>query len=344
MTAGTDAASTPGLTGLSVLIMGGTGTISTEVVRRAAAVGHRVTVLNRGQSADSGRPPLPPAVRTLTADVRDAAAMRAAIGSEDFDVVVDFLGFVPDHVRADIELFSGRTGQYVFISSASAYQTPPARLPVTESTPLRNPFWQYSRDKIACEDLLVATYRETGFPMTIVRPSHTYDATSVPIDGGWTVVDRMRRGQPVVVPGDGTSLWTLTHSRDFAVAFVGLLGEPGTLGQAFHITGDEALPWNRIFTDLARAAGVEPTLVHVPSEVIARHDPDLGAGLLGDKAHSMVFDNSLVRTIVPGWRALTPFAQGAREMVAWHDADPRRKRIDQRLNALFDRLVDAYRN
>jgi nucleoside-diphosphate-sugar epimerase len=344
MTAGTDAVSTPGLTGLSVLIMGGTGTISTEVVRRAAAVGHRVTVLNRGQSADSGRPPLPPSVRTLTADVRDAAAVRAAIGSEDFDVVVDFLGFVPDHVRADIELFSGRTGQYVFISSASAYQTPPARLPVTESTPLRNPFWQYSRDKIACEDLLVATYRETGFPMTIVRPSHTYDATSVPIDGGWTVVDRMRRGQPVVVPGDGTSLWTLTHSRDFAVAFVGLLGEPGTLGQAFHITGDEALPWNRIFTDLARAAGVEPTLVHVPSEVIARHDPDLGAGLLGDKAHSMVFDNSLVRTIVPGWRALTPFAQGAREMVAWHDADPRRKRIDQRLNALFDRLVDTYRN
>ena len=327
------------LTGLQVLILGGTGTISTEVVRRAVAVGHRVTVLNRGQSTGWGRPVLPPEVRVLTADVRDTAAVRAAMGPQDFDVVVDFLGFVPDHVRGDIELFSDRVGQFVFISSASAYQTPPARLPVTESTPLRNPFWRYSRDKIACEDLLVATYRETGFPMTIVRPSHTYDATSVPLDGGWTVVDRMRRGLPVVVPGDGTSLWTLTHSRDFAVAFVGLFGDPRTLGQAFHITADEALPWNRIFADLARAAGAAPTLVHVPSDVIARHDADLGAGLLGDKAHSMVFDNSLVRTIVPGWRALTTFAQGAREIVAWHDADPRRQRIDERLNALFDRLV-----
>ena len=340
----TNVADAEDLTGLKVLILGGTGTISTEVVRRAVAVGHRVTVLNRGQSTGSGRPVLPPEVRVLTADVRDTIAVRAAIGPQDFDVVVDFLGFVPDHVRSDIELFSDRVGQYVFISSASAYQTPPARLPVTESTPLRNPFWRYSRDKIACEDLLVATYRETGFPMTIVRPSHTYDATSVPLDGGWTVVDRMRRGLPVVVPGDGTSLWTLTHSRDFAVAFVGLFGEPRTLGQAFHITADEALPWNRIFADVARAAGVEPTLVHVPSDVIARHDADLGAGLLGDKAHSMVFDNSLVRTIVPGWRALTPFAQGAREIVAWHDADPQRQRIDERLNALFDRLAASYRN
>ncbi len=328
--------------GRSVLILGGTGTISTEVVRRAVAVGHQVTVLNRGRSAGSGRPSLPPEVRVLTADVRDAAAVRAVLGGQDYDVVVDFLAFVPDHIRTDLELFSGRTGQYIFISSASAYQTPPARLPVTESTPLRNPFWRYSRDKIACEDLLVATYRETGFPMTIVRPSHTYDAASVPIDGGWTVVDRMRRGLPVVVPGDGTSLWTLTHSRDFAVAFVGLFCEPRTLGQAFHITGDDALPWNRIFTDIARAAGVEPTLVHVPSDAIARHDPDLGAGLLGDKAHSMVFDNSLIRTIVPGWQALTTFAQGAREIVAWHNADPRRQVVDERLNALFDKLVATY--
>ncbi len=328
---------------LGVLVIGGTGTISTEVVRRASALGHRVTVLNRGRSAGKGRPGLPADVRLLAADVRDASAVRAALGDQRFDVVVDFLCFVPDHVRSDIELFGGRTGQYIFISSASAYQTPPARLPVTESTPLRNPFWQYSRDKIACEDLLVATYRETGFPMTIVRPSHTYDATSVPVEGGWTVVDRMRRGLPVVVPGDGTSLWTLTHSRDFAAAFVGLFGEPRTLGQAFHITSDEALPWNRIYADLAAAAGVEPVLVHVPSEVIAAHDPEVGAGLLGDKAHSMVFDNSLVRSVVPGWRALTTFARGAREIVAWHDADPDRRQVDERANALFDRLVGAYR-
>lgn len=327
--------------GLEVLVLGGTGTISTEVVRRAVAVGHRVTVVNRGHSTGTGRPPLPADVRVLTADVRDRAALAAAVGGADFDVVVDFLAFVPEHVRTDLELFSGRAGHYLFISSASAYQTPPLRLPVTESTPLRNPYWQYSRDKIACEDLLVATYRETGFPMTIVRPSHTYDATSLPFEGGWTVVDRMRRGAPVVVPGDGTSLWTLTHSRDFAVAFVGLLGEPRVVGQAFHITSDDALAWNEIYRAVARAAGVEPNLVHVPSELIARHDAGLGASLLGDKAHSMVFDNSLVRTIVPGWRATTSFARGAREIVAWHDADPSRRRVDARLDALFDQLAAA---
>lgn len=328
--------------GLSVLILGGTGTISTEVVRRAAAVGHRVTVLNRGQSAASGRPALPPDVRLLTADVRDTAAVRDAIGPQDFDVVVDFLGFVPDHVRGDIELFSDRVGQYVFISSASAYQTPPARLPVTESTPLRNPFWRYSRDKIACEDLLTATYRNSGFPITIVRPSHTYDPTMVPFDGGWTVVDRMLRQLPVIVPGDGTSLWTITHHTDVARALVGLFGQTRALGEAFHITSDEAPTWNELYRTIGRAAGVEPNLLHVPSESIAGMDADLGAALLGDKANSMIFDNSKIRALVPGWHAEVPFAQGAREIVAWHRADPSRQRIDPQMNALFDRIAARY--
>jgi nucleoside-diphosphate-sugar epimerase len=214
---------------------------------------------------------------------------------------------------------------------------------VLESTPLRNPFWQYSRDKIACEDLLVRAYREEGLPMTIVRPSHTYDKTLLPFDGGWTVVDRMRRGAGVVVHGDGTSLWTLTHHTDFAHAFVGLLGHPAAIGDSFHITSDEWLSWNDIFTIVGRAAGVELQLVHVPSDRIAAVDPAWGAGLLGDKAHSMVFDNAKVKALVPDYVATVPFAQGAREIVAWYDGDPARRVVDERMDGLMDRLAEAYR-
>ncbi len=242
-------------------------------------------VLNRGKSRDR---PLPAQATVLRADIRDPAGVRAAIGDRDFDAVVDWVAFTPGHVRADIDLFRGRTGQYVFISSASAYQTPPARQPVVESTPLRNPFWQYSRDKIASEDLLVAAYRDEGFPATIVRPSHTYDKTLMPFDGGWTVLGRMIAGKPVIVHGDGTSLWTLTHNRDFARGFVPLLGHPRTIGEAFHITSDDVLTWNQIAESLAAAAGCAPDIVHVPSDAIAAADPEWGAGLLGDKAHSMV--------------------------------------------------------
>jgi nucleoside-diphosphate-sugar epimerase len=253
------------------------------------------------------------------------------------------VAFTPEHVRADIELFRGRTRQYVFISSASAYQTPPARVPVVESTPLANPFWQYSRDKIACEDLLMAAYRSDGFPVTIVRPSHTYDKTSVPFDGGWTVLGRMRQGKEIVVHGDGTSLWTLTHHTDFARGFVPLLGHPRTIGDAFHITSDDVLTWNQIAEALAAAAGVEARLVHVPSDAIAAADPQWGAGLLGDKAHSMVFDNAKLRSVVPGYRATVPFEQGAREIVAWHEEDPVRQRVDPHLDTLMDRLVETHR-
>ena len=324
----------------SVLFIGGTGVISTACVREAMRQGREVTLLNRGETTHRS---VPDAAEVLQADVRDAASVRAALGQREFDTVVSFLAFTPEHVQQDVDLFSGRTGQYVFISSASAYQTPPARLPVTESTPLRNPYWEYSRNKIACEDLLVREYRERAFPMTIVRPSHTYDPTLVPFDGGWTVVERMRQGREVVVPGDGTSLWTLTHHEDFARAFAGLLGRREALGEAFHITSDEAPTWNEIYSAVAAAAGVEPRLVHIASEAIAAADPDLGAGLLGDKSNSMVFDNSKVKALVPGWSAVVPFRQGAREIVAWHDEDPARRVVDPRLDALFDRLVEAYR-
>jgi nucleoside-diphosphate-sugar epimerase len=230
----------------------------------------------------------------------------------------------------------------VFISSASAYQTPPLRLPVTESTPLRNPYWQYSRDKIACEDLLVRRYREDGLPITIVRPSHTYDRTLSPFNGGWTAIERMRRGQEVVVHGDGTSLWTITHHEDFARAFTGLLGNRLTLGEAYHITSDEAPTWDAIYGEVAAALGVEPRLVHVPSDAIAAVDAELGASLVGDKSNSMVFDNSKIRAVVPGWEARIPFRQGAREIVEWHLADPVRQRVDARLDRIFDQLADRH--
>jgi nucleoside-diphosphate-sugar epimerase len=194
------------MTALRVLFIGGTGIISSACAPRALAAGHDVTVLNRGSSSIR---PAPADVEVLRADIRDSASVRAAVGDREFDVVVNFVAFTPDHVQSDVDMFGARTGQYVFISSASAYQTPPRRVPVTESTPLHNPYWQYSRDKIACEELLLRAYRDNDFPMTIVRPSHTYDRTSLPIDGGWTQIDRMRRGRPVVVHGDGTSLWTL---------------------------------------------------------------------------------------------------------------------------------------
>jgi nucleoside-diphosphate-sugar epimerase len=324
----------------SVLFLGGTGVISSACVAQSIEQGMDVTILNRGTSTT--HPPHPDA-EALQADVRDAAAVQEAVAGRDFDVVVDFLSFTPDHVQQQLDQFGERTGQYVFISSASAYQTPPTRLPVTESTPLRNPFWAYSRDKIACEDLLVGAYRADGLPMTIVRPSHTYDHTLPPFSGGWTVVERMRQGRPVVVHGDGTSLWTITHHTDFARALVGLLGRRDAFGEAFHITGDEAPAWNRIYTDMAAAAGVEPRLVHVPSDAVAAVDEELGASLLGDKAHSMVFDNTKIRTIVPDWRARVPFAHGAREIIDWHDADPARRVVDERLDAIYDQLVERFR-
>ncbi len=327
------------MSGLRVLYIGGSGIISSACARLAVQRGLDVTLLNRG----TGRRAMPDGVEQVVADVRDPASVRDALGGREFDAVVDWVAFTPDHVRTDLELFEGRTGQYVFISSASAYQTPAARLPIRESTPLRNPYWQYSRDKIACEDLLVAAYRDRGLPVTIVRPSHTYDRTVIPFDAGWTFVERMRRGQEVVVHGDGSSLWTLTHHADFARGFVPLLGDPRTLGEAFHITSDEAPTWDAIAHSLARAAGTEARIVPVPSDAIAAVDPQWGASLLGDKTHSSVFDNSKLRSVVPDFVATIPFEQGAREIVAWYDEDPARRTVDPHHDRLMDELVERFR-
>ena len=330
-----------GDTALKVLFIGGSGVISAAAAERAVAVGHRLTMLNRGSAILR---PAPEGVEVLRADIRDTASVRAALGGRTFDVVVDFVAFTADHVATDIELFAGRTGQYVFISSASAYQKPPARLPILESTPLRNPFWQYSRDKIACEDLLVKAYRQDGFPATIIRPSHTYDRTMIALTGGWTDIARMRAGKPVVVHGDGTSLWTLTHSTDVAKALVGLLGLPQALGDSFTITSDEYLPWNRIYELFAEAAGAPtPQLVHIASDTIAAAAPELGPQLLGDKSHSVVFDNSKVKALVPEFTCTVPFALGARQVLRWFDANPDQQIVDEGLNAVFDQLITTAR-
>ncbi|HEX5857657.1 MAG TPA: SDR family oxidoreductase [Microbacterium sp.] len=324
------------MTSLRILFIGGTGVISTACVARAIELGHDVSVLNRG----SGRRGTPAGVREIVADIRDPGSVGAALGDARFDVIAEFLAFTPDHIRTDLGLFEGRCAQYVFISSASAYQKPPTQVPVTESTPLRNPFWQYSRDKIACEDLLVEAYRERGFPVTIIRPSHTYDHTLWPNLGGWTDIARMRAGKPVIVHGDGTSLWTITHSDDFAVAFTGLLGNPAAIGEAFHITGSHAPTWNQIYGWLADAAGVHsPDLVHVASETIARMSPDLGPGLVGDKAHSMIFDNAKVRALVPEFRTTITFDEGARRILAHYDAHPGEQHVDEEFDALSERLA-----
>ena len=324
------------MTALSILFIGGTGTISSAASARALEEGHKVTLLNRGQTTLRLAPV---GAEALVVDIRDAASITDTLAGREFDVVVDMVAFTPEHVALDIELFTGRVGQYVFISSASAYQKPPLRLPILESTPLRNPHWRYSRDKIACEDMLVAQYRASGFPATIVRPSHTYDRTSIPLNGGWTAIDRMRRGAPVVLHDHGSSLWALTHARDFAVGFVGLLGNPHTIGSAIHITSDELLSWTQITHLLADAAGATPNIVHVTSEAIAGADPDMGAGHLGDRSHSMIFDNSLVKSLVPAFNPIIGFAEGAREIIGWYDAHPEQQVVDPALDALFDRLA-----
>jgi nucleoside-diphosphate-sugar epimerase len=327
------------MTALRVLFIGGNGIISSACSALAVRRGIDLTLLNRGESTT--RPPIEGA-RHLTGDAGDPDSLREAIGDSEFDVVANFRSFTPDQVRADIELFSGRVGQYVYISSASAYQKPVARLPITESTPLRNPWWEYSRNKIASEDLLVAAYRDSGFPATIVRPSHTYDRTLIPLEAGWTAIERMRQGKPIVVHGDGTSLWTMTHNTDFAKAFVGLLGHPMSIGDTFQITSNEVLTWNAIARMLADAAGAEADIVHVASAQIAKAIPAWGPGLLGDKAHSVMFDNTKVKSVVPEYVATVPFVTGAKEIVDWYDEDPSRRRVDPEIDRAIDGLVERF--
>ena len=323
---------------MKVLFIGGTGKISSACSALAVERGVDLYFLNRGQTDR----PVPAGVTVLTGDIRNPESAKAALGDHHFDAVVNWIVFTPDQIESDLALFRGRTGQYVFISSASAYQTPPAHLPITESTPLDNPYWLYSQNKIACEERLMRAYREEKFPITIVRPSHTYDRTMLPFQGGYTHIHRMRQGKPVIVHGDGTSLWTLTHHRDFAKGFVPLLGNSHAIGDSFHITSDEVLNWNQIAEILADAAGVKAQIVHMASDYINAWDERWGAGLLGDKATSAVFDNTKIKRLVPDFACTIPFSHGAREVLAWFDEDPSRQVVDEALDALQDRMIAAY--
>lgn len=320
---------------MNVLFIGGTGTISNACSRLAVERGVDLTILNRGTTPRS----VPGGVEVLNADFRNKAAARNALGDRTFDAVVDWIAYTPDHIEQDVELFRGRTGQFVFISSASAYQTPPQSLPVTEDTPLDNPFWQYSRDKISCEQRLVEAFNDEDFPATIVRPSHTYDRSRLPLKGQYTPIHRMRSGKKVIVHGDGSSLWVLTHNSDFARGFVPLLGNADAVGEAFHITSDQVLTWNQIYQLAADAAGAKADIVHIPSDVIARYDLEWGSDLLGDKMHSMIFDNSKIKRIVPDFSADIPFSQGIKEMIEWYDEDASRRAVDGNLDAVMDRVI-----
>ena len=323
---------------MKVLFIGGTGVISSACTQLAVDRGIELYLLNRGQSFRS----VPDKVNVIRGDIRDPGSVARILSDQIFDVVVNWVAFNSKHIETDLELFMNRTSQYIFISSASAYQTPPASLPVTESTPLSNPFWQYSRDKIACEGRLMTAYHKQGFPVTIVRPSHTYDCTMLPVHGRYTIVDRMRKGKKVIIQGDGSSVWVLTHNSDFASGFMGLVGNKSAIGEAFHITSDELLTWNQIFTLIAQAAGTTADIVHIPSDVIARYDPEWGAGMLGDKMHSMIFDNTKIKKMVPEFSADIPFHQGAKEIMEWFDNDPKRQFVDPAVNHMIDKIIGLY--
>ena len=325
---------------MKALFIGGSGNISTAVSRLAVERGIDLYHMNRGKTKTSLQ-----GVRTIVGDRTSRDDVAAALRAQEWDVVVNWLAYTEDEVQRDFEFLKGRTRQYIFISSASAYQRPLSHPIVTESTPLSNPFWQYSRNKIACEANLVGHYQRDGFPMTIVRPSLTYD-TVIPVPiGGWreyTIVDRIKKGEKIIVHGDGSSLWTITHADDFAKGFVGLMGHQQAIGQAFHITSDEILTWDQIHQALAAAVGCEPKIVHIPSDYLARFDDELRGGLLGDKATSVVFDNSKIKRFVPEFVATIPFKVGIRRTIEWFEADPTRRVVNPETNKFIDRILNQY--
>jgi len=328
---------------MKVLFIGGTGLISTAASELAVRSGFDLFLLNRGKRGGLA----PAAATTLLGDIDDRAKIRSLLKDHRFDVIVDFIIFEPQGIERDIELFSGKTDQYIFISTAATYQRPPSHYLITESTPQYNPGWDYARNKIACEERLIREFRTNGFPMTIVRPSHTYGVTSIPfaVNSGshpWTLVDRIIKGKKIVVPGDGTSLWTLTHNSDFAKGLVGLFGNAKTLGHAFHITSDEVKTWDQYLSSIGRAVGVEPRIIHITSECIARFMPELRAPLFGDLSNSYILDNSKIKSFVPGYMATTRFDQGIRQSIAHFQQERGLQTVDEPMNAKLDAMIAAY--
>jgi len=330
---------------MKILFIGGTGNISSACSDLAVARGHELFLLNRSFSR---KQPAPEGVTLLQADAyADEVHLESLLAAHRFDAVVDYIAFAANDVERDIRLFRGKTDQFVFISSASAYQKPVRNYLITEETPLENPYWEYSRNKIDCENRLMQAYREEGFPVTIIRPSHTYGPAQIPFGVSswmhpWTVVDRMKRGQKTIVAGDGTSLWVLTWNADFAKGLVGLLGNEQAIGEAFQITSDEVLSWDQIHLEAYHALGLEPNLIHIPSDLIARYDPDSLGSLVGDKSNSVVFDNSKIKRFVPEYSCEVNWAEGVRRSLAWFESHAEFQTIDHEMNQLWDRIIFAY--
>ena len=328
---------------MKALFIGGTGTISTAISALCIQRGWELFLLNRGNHRDR----LPEGAKIITADIQNLADVEAKLAGMTFDVVADFIAYTPGQVERDMKLFEGKTGQYFFISSASAYQKPLSTPWITESTPLCNPYWQYSRDKIACEELLTAAYRDRRFPVTVIRPSHTYGDEGVPVavrgaKGSFSVIDRIRRDRKVIVPGDGLSLWTLTHNTDFAKAFCGLMGNVHAIGQTYQITSDESLTWNQIYEAIGAAFGVKPKLVHIASETLAACVESLNGELIGDKSNSVLFDNAKVKRDVPDFICATRFDQGVRRTIANIYSKPELQVPDPVFEDWTDRMIERY--
>ncbi|MCX7797060.1 MAG: SDR family oxidoreductase [Melioribacter sp.] len=325
---------------MKVLFIGGTGNISTSVSKLCLSNGFDLYLLNRGTREIKIE-----SAKNIIADINNFSEVNDALKKHTWDVVVDWIAFTVDDIERDIKLFKDKTKQFVFISTASAYQKPPLNPVITESTPLKNPFWEYSRNKIACEERLNKAYRDEDFPITIVRPSLTYN-TVIPVPiGGWTeytIVDRMKRGEKIIVHGDGTSLWTITHADDFARGFIGILGNYKTIGHAFHITSDEALTWDQIHYFLAEAIGVEPNIIHIPSDFICKCEPSLTGSLLGDKSWSAIFDNTKIKQFNPDFVARIPFREGIKKTIQWFEEKPERRVIRKETNTMIDRIIKLY--
>lgn len=327
---------------MKLLFIGGTGILSSACSELSITRGHELFLLNRSASK---KYPVPEGAVVLQADIHGDETHLAGLSADHhFDAVVDFIAYHPNDIERDLRLFRGRAGQFVFISSASAYQKPPQNYIITEETPLENPFWEYSRNKIACENRLMQAYRQEGFPVTIIRPSHTYGHSQIPFSVAswqhpWTIVDRMKRGKKVIVPGDGTSLWVLTWNADFAKGLVGLLGNPQAYGEAFTITSDQVLTWDQIHLEVYRALGLEPNILHIPSDLIACYWPEAVGSLIGDKSNSVVFDNSKTKRFVPDFICEVPWAEGVRRSLAWFEAHPEFQTIDHELNSICDAII-----
>lgn len=328
---------------MKVLFIGGTGTISTAISKHLVKEGHELYLLNRGNRNSE----LPEGVNYLIGDINEEEKIAKMIEDMNFDVVCDFIGFVPSQLERDYRLFAGKTKQFMYISSASAYQKPVGNHVINEATPLCNPYWEYSRNKIACEEYLMKMYRENGFPVTIVRPSHTYDERSIPIGvhgdkGSWSIAKRMLEGKPVIVHGDGTTLWTMTHNSDFAKGFIGLMGNIHAIGETFQITSDESLTWNQIYQAVADALGVEYKPYYVSSAFLHEAGPyDFEGSLIGDKANSVVFDNSKLKKAVPDFKATVRFDQGVKMVVDYALSHPEYQIEDPEFDAWCDKVIDA---